>query len=310
MAAWIAAHGASARHSINAYTIAGVNTRMRAPTRVEPREIVELRELKVRHPELAPAVDMQIEIVDMQRRVQARVPLPRLSPDRARLATVLKAGRALIRFSDLPIEWSDLRLTIRQAADILRRHDIIDVSDHQAIERLTRDGQALEPSVTRWYQVTARLDETVPREQALAGAPASLEQVFLLALRPFLVSSPQTLADAVDLSSWRAGYCPYCGWEPEFAVVAIGGDRLVCGRCAAEWPAAPSTCPFCRTSDRGHLVSFATPDGRYRVSACNRCKRYLKAYDRKVGGRPLLLAYDTIATLPLDAAAQQQGYSG
>ena len=47
----------------------------RAP-RAEPREVAELKQLKIDHPELASAIDMQIELVDMQRRIQGRVPLP------------------------------------------------------------------------------------------------------------------------------------------------------------------------------------------------------------------------------------------
>jgi hypothetical protein len=34
----------------------------------------------------------------------------------------------------------------------------------------------------------------------------------------------------------------------------------------------------------------------------------MKAYDASAGGRPLMLPVDSIATLPLDAAAQQRGY--
>ena len=283
---------------------------MRSPARAEPREIVELRQLKVRQPELSPAVDLQIAIAEMQRRVQARVPLPRLSPDRPWLAAQVRASRALVRFSDIPLDWTDLRLTLRQAADILRRHDIIDSSDHDVVGRLTRDANGLEPLITRWYLVTARLDESIPRAEALGDAPASLEQVFVLALRPFLAQAPPALVDAVDLTSWTAGYCPYCGWEPEFAVITSSTRRLVCGRCTAEWASDSIACAFCRNDDRASLTSLATPDGQYRVSACDRCHRYLKAYDQKPGGRPLLLAYDTIATLPLDAAVQQRGYSG
>src|SRR5438046_1111778 len=51
------------------------------PPRAETREIVELRQLKAEQPELASAVDMQIALVDMQRRVQSRVPLPWIQAD-------------------------------------------------------------------------------------------------------------------------------------------------------------------------------------------------------------------------------------
>ena len=50
-------------------------------------------------------------------------------------------------------------------------------------------------------------------------------------------------------------------------------------------------------------TSFATPDGQYRVYACDACHRYLKAYDGRRASRPVMPVVDSIATLPLDAAA-------
>src|SRR3981081_1679075 len=87
--------------------------------------------------------------------------------------------------------------------------------------------------------------------------------------------------------------------------------RLVfCGRCAVELIFAPLACPFCMNDDRALVTSFATRDEKSRVYACDVCRRYLKAYDARHASRPLMLAVDAIATLPLDAAAMQRGYSG
>jgi formate dehydrogenase maturation protein FdhE len=46
------------------------------------------------------------------------------------------------------------------------------------------------------------------------------------------------------------------------------------------------------------------------VYGCNACRKYLKAYDARGAGRPVMPLVDTIATLPLDAAAIQRGYDG
>ena len=62
---------------------------------------------------------MQIALVDMQRRVQGRVPLPRIAIEPAWARAQQAAGRPLVRFADIPLEWSDFRLTFRQTADIL-----------------------------------------------------------------------------------------------------------------------------------------------------------------------------------------------
>ena len=90
--------------------------------RAEPREVVELKQLKTAQPDLAGAVDMQLALVDMQRRVQSRVPLPWIQVDTEWLRAQRAAGRPIVRFADIPLEWTDFRLTLRQTADILRRH--------------------------------------------------------------------------------------------------------------------------------------------------------------------------------------------
>jgi formate dehydrogenase formation protein len=285
----------------------------RAP-RAESREVVELRQLKASQPELASAVDMQIALVDMQRRVQGRVPLPWIQVDPAWLESQQAAGRPLVRFRDIPLEWTDFRLAFRQTADILHRFEALERPDHYKIVALGREGNALEPLVKAWYETTSGVDPVPPGaalQPLIPDAPAGLDQVLVLAMRPFLARCADALSQRLDLSTWHHGHCPFCGWEPDFAVITPAADRrLICGRCAAAWSFAPLTCPYCGNDDRALITSFATRDGRYRVYACDVCRRYLKAFDGRHSGRPLLLAVDTIATLPLDAAAMQRGYSG
>jgi len=287
-----------------------VSDRPPRPPRAETREIVELKQLKAAQPELASAVDMQIALVDMQRRVQSRVPLPWIQVDPDWQEKQHAAGRPLVRFKDIPLEWSDFRLTFRQTADILQRFDALERDDYDRIVALGRDGNALEPAVAVWYDATSGVEAgSDPRSRAPSDAPASLDQVLVLALRPFLARCAEALAQKVDLGHWRHGHCPVCGWEPDFAVITPSADRrLFCGRCVAQWSFPSLTCPFCSNDDRALITSFATRDGRYRVSACDVCRRYIKAYDARKAQRPVMVAVDTIATLPLDAAAMQRGY--
>ena len=279
------------------------------PQRPDPREVAELKELRIAQPDLAPAVDMQLALVEMQRRVQSRVPLPWIQPEAGWLASQQRAGRPIVRFGDIPLEWSDFRLTLRQTADILRRFEALEADEYQGILTLTREGNTLEPLVTEWYEATSGVDG--PRKRQPNTALPNLDQVFLLAVRPFLARCAESLAPHVDVSSWSHGSCPFCGWEPELAVITPSADRrLICGRCMAQWAFDALACPFCANDDRTQITSFASRDGRYRVYACDVCKRYLKAYDGRRAARPVLLAVDTIATLPLDAAAIQRGYAG
>lgn len=279
------------------------------PTRAESREILELRQLKDEQPELASAVDLQIDLVDAQRRVQSRVPLPWIQPDPAWIAAQQAAGRPMVRFGDIPLDWTDFRLSLRQTADILRRHDVIERDEHERVLALARDGDALPPLVERWYGATSGAAGE-PETVQSASLP-SLNQVLALAIRPFLTRSAESLMQRVDTSAWHFGHCPFCGWEPDFATITPGGDRrLICGRCAAQWSNGGYACPFCPNTDRERITSFATRDGRYRVYACDSCQRYLKAYDSRHASRPVLVSVDSTATLPLDAAAIQRGYSG
>jgi FdhE protein len=283
---------------------------VRAP-RADPRDVVELKQLKVDQPDLADAVDMQLALVDMQRRVQSRVPLPWIQVDAAWARAQQEAGRPLVRFADIPLEWTDFRLTFRQTADILRRYDIIDAQEQDSIVTLGREANTLEPIVRRWYAASSGVDGPTDGDRLPPGAPASLEQVLVLALRPFLARCAESLVQRTDLAPWQRGHCPFCGWEPDFAVIAPTAERhLICGRCLAQWPFAPLTCPFCGNDERSRITSFASRDGRYRVYACDVCRRYLKAYDARHAARPVMVAVDAIATLPLDAAAMQRGYTG
>ena len=281
------------------------------PHRAEPREVLELKQLKIEHPELASAVDMQIALVDMQRRVQSRVPLPWIQAEAGWLSSQQAAGRPLVRFADIPLEWSDFRLTFRQTADILRRFDALERGDHEKILALARDGNSLEPLVAHWYDATSGVDGGDARGSTPEGAPPSLDQVLVLAVRPFLARCAEVLMQKPEVTAWNHGHCPVCGWEPDLAVVTPNGERrLICGRCLAQWAFGAFTCPFCSNEDRSLITSFASRDGRYRVYACDVCRRYLKAYDARNASRPVMLSVDSIATLPLDAAAMQRGYVG
>ena len=278
------------------------------PLRSESREAVELKQLKIDRPELASAVDMQLALIDTARRVQSRVPLPWIQPNPEWLRTEHAAGRPLVRFSDIPLDWTDFRLLLRQTADILHRFDALDQADYEAALALGRDGN-LELQVIGWYEATSAVNEGAPRIRTAEHALARFDQVLVLALRPFISRCTGVLIQQVELSSWGRGYCPFCGWEPSFGVITpSAGRHLICGRCTAQWPFDPYACPFCANGDRATITSFTSRDGRYRVYGCDVCRRYLKVYDARNAPRPVMIAVDDIATLLLDAAALQRGY--
>src|SRR6186997_1415470 len=109
------------------------------PTRSETREVAELRSIRVSHPELADAVDMHIEVLELHRRVQGRVALPWFELNEATVRKHNATGEPLLRFQDIRIESTDLRLLVRQIADVLRRHGALDDDDYQRIQTVGRD---------------------------------------------------------------------------------------------------------------------------------------------------------------------------
>jgi transcription elongation factor Elf1 len=277
------------------------------PPRSEPREIAELRRLKDENPDLASAVDLQIELLQVQRRVQSRVALPSIRLDSEHLNALLKAG-PILQFEHLKIDWSDLRFLLRATAAAMRTHEALEDRDFQRADALCRDGARLPEIVRTWYDA-ARHPSSSGGAPPTEGEAAGLEPVLLQAMRPILTRAADAIMARTDLSGWKRGTCPLCGGEPDFAVITPAADRvLICGRCSARWRFYQFTCPFCMNEDRSRITSFASRDGKYRLYACDVCERYLKAYDSRRATRPVMPAVDSVATIPLDAAAMQKGY--
>jgi hypothetical protein len=253
------------------------------------------------HPELAPAVDMQIELVELLRRLQARVTTPTLPPTAERQRR-LAAGERVLAFGDLPLDWPEVRLSARQTADILRRYDLVDRADHARLVALVREDADLTPAVRRWYG---------PAPAADASQAPMLEELLQLAMRPFLTRAVEVAERGLDLSAWRNPVCPFCAGAPDFAVYTTDDERLLlCSRCSGRWVWEVTACVWCHETRAARLPSFLSADRRYRICACDTCRKYLKAYNARGAARPVLPVVDAIATLPLDAAAAQRGYGG
>jgi FdhE protein len=280
-------------------------------SRSDTREAIELRALRERQPELADAIDMHLELLEMQRRVQGRIPLPSFALTIDIFTRHQSEARPLLKFEDIPLALTDLRLIVRQTADIMRRFGALEGDDCHRVQAMGRD-EGLVDRVSAWYRARSDVRDGRATPAAHHNDPDGplLDQVFMLAMRPFLSRCAEVLQPSSELSRWTHAHCPLCGGEPDFSVITTAAERhLICGRCALRWKFEPLTCPYCLNSDRSRITSFATPDGQYRVYACDACTRYLKAYDARRAPRPVMPVVDSIATLPLDAAAIQRGYS-
>jgi formate dehydrogenase maturation protein FdhE len=273
-----------------------------APTRSDPREIAELRRLREEHPDLAAAADLQIELLQLQRRVQSRVSLPSM-PLEATYLNARLASPPILDFAQIPVDWGDMRFLVRSIAAAMRHHEALDDPDCRLAELLSRDADRLLAVARGWYEAVR------PGAAPITAEIACLDNVLMQAMRPFLTRAAEAIMARIDFAGWQKGLCPLCSGEPELAVITPAAERiLICGRCSARWRFHQLTCPFCLNADRTKITSFASRDGRYRLYACDVCDRYIKAYDARQASRPVLPAVDGVATLPLDAAAIQKGY--
>lgn len=250
--------------------------------------------MRAASPDLAPAIDFQLAWLQTERRIDSRIPLPRTVGADAVCAARVAAGRHVLEFDDLVLDWSDVRRLCGQAADLLRRADLLEVEDEGQALACIRDARALPVELRRWFDRDAALD--------------AVAQVWSFGLRPYLTRAAAALLPRLDLAAWSRATCPVCGGEPEFACWNGADRRLLCGRCAAQWAFDAARCPHCGDATDATRQSFADPSRAYRVEACTSCRRYVKGLDEERAGRTVLVAYDPIATLPLDVAAAQLGF--
>jgi FdhE protein len=276
--------------------------------RNESGEMAHLRALRTSQPELADAADLHLALLDLQHRVRLRVSLPWIDIDGPAFAQHVREGRPILRFEQIPLEVSDLRLTIRKTAEVLHRCGALAPEDYGRAEALGRSPGLMEAAAA-WYAKTGGRHAGSPVQRS-SPEDEAVDQVLALAMRPFLSRCAEAFQPRPELSTWSHGYCALCGAEPDLAViVSATSRRLVCSQCHLQWAFDATACPFCHNRDRSRVSSFATPDGQYRVFGCDQCRRYLKAFDARNASRPLFPTFDGVATLPLDAAAIQQGYT-
>jgi len=261
----------------------------------EPRDVAALRRLRTTAPDLAPAIDFQLAWLQTERRVDSRVALPRTLGNDVLCESRLAAGRRVLEFDDLVVDWSDLRRLCGQAADLLRRADFLESDVEAQALACLRDARALPVELRRWFDRDATVD------------PAAA-QVWTFGLRPYLMRAAAALLPRLSTADWQRASCLVCGGDAEFAAWSGTDRRLVCGRCAAQWSFDAARCPHCLDADGASRQSFSDPSRTYRVEACTRCRRYVKGIDEDRAGRGVLIAYDPIATIPLDAAASQLGF--
>ena len=274
-----------------------------AASGAETREIIELRRLKEEQPDLGSAVDLQIELLQLQKRIQARVPLPSIKLETEHL-------NSLARRRTDP--------AVRTPPDRMERRSIPPPGDggSHAQSRRARGWatcggstrcvatrRSCRRSCARWYEATR------PGAAVIDPDGAGLEVILQQAMRPVLIAvrrrrhgqnRPGGLG-ASHLSAVRrrarSGRHHPCGG----ALADLRTLRRALALSSDLVPVLPE-----RRPDADHIARQPrrqVPDQRLRrVPAIHQGLR------RPTLQRPVMPAVDSIATLPLDAAAIQRGY--
>ena len=210
------------------------------PARPAPPDIAELRALRTAHPELAPAIDLQIELVESAAppagaRADARRAADGIGGRRASLGrtTAARAARRSRSIGRTSASRSG------RSADILRRHESLDADDHARIVALAREATTIDEADSR----PGTTESSVPPGQREAGSarqnlPAALDQVLHTGHSAVSWHAPSTSpVKASSCEAWHQPWCPFCGAEAEFAILTAEGARLLtCGRCEGRWP--------------------------------------------------------------------------
>jgi formate dehydrogenase maturation protein FdhE len=143
-----------------------------------------------------------------------------------------------------------------------------------------------------------------------AAAPAEfVGYAVRLALRPSLAALLPTLSDVFTDRAWNRPLCPLCGFPPGLAEERDRDRRLFCSVCPASWIFTRPGCPFCGNSVDQHLAcSIEDVEPGYHVAVCTECRGYLKTAHVHEIGREIDPALEDLLTVPLDHAAQRDGY--
>jgi FdhE protein len=131
------------------------------------------------------------------------------------------------------------------------------------------------------------------------------------ALRPWLEAWLAGARAHLESAEWGRGVCPFCGAPPGFIDVIEGGHRrLACHFCGGAWSFAKLRCPLCGVEGTEPLYRLKAEgaDEGYVISACRRCRGYVKELDRRErwnGGPPVL---EDWSTPHLDVVARQEDF--
>jgi FdhE protein len=267
----------------------------------------EFDRLAAARPELLPVLGWLREMLP-ELASPSSAPVVLLDPERARAK--LKEGIPLLRDERVAVDADEFRSRWQRACEALETQQADGVA--AALGDAVRAGR-LDPGGMVDAVLAGKPEAVRGRAQEL-GLDAGLATILLrFTLGPLftaLEASLGTLRAGVD---WERGYCPTCGCWPLLGEFR-GLDQLRflrCGLCASDWEVPRLWCPFCGNRDHEQLgfLHSAGEETQYRASLCDSCRGYVKMISTLSRMQPLHLLVADAATLHLDLAAAERGYT-
>ena len=272
------------------------------------------------HPDLAPAVELQRELIALVIDLDCTFEqgrLPRLSLPPRYVAAKLAKGIPALFAEPIPVSSAEIHPRFLALCDALARGGAGEAARkiRTAIEDGSFElGSLLRASLTRDHKAvqTGALQRGV--------APDLLWLVAELAVSPFVHGLQRLLTDPVGraardeplrsaLDTWRQGYCPICGSWPALAERLQGTRVMRCSFCAFAWSLEDAGCFYCGKSAPAFVVSTPEPGRTDRaLETCDACHNYLKAIDVSDPAPFPLIAIADLETMEMGVLAMQRGY--
>ncbi len=237
-------------------------------------------------------------------------PLPCPALDLTRAREKLASGVPLLRGEQTTIDIAAFRRRWQRACAALAATG--GDTSVATLNEAMKDGR-LDPTSLVEAVLAGRPEEARRQAEALQLDGELVPTLLRFALFPYLATVAAQLAALRDGGVWQSGYCPTCGSWPllgEFR--GLDQSRFLrCGLCADGWEVARLLCPYCGCRDHTRLgfLHVAGEDMKWRAATCDDCHGYVKMVSTLSALPPLALLVADVATLHLDLAAAERGYT-
>jgi hypothetical protein len=192
--------------------------------------------------------------------------------------------------------------------------------DAVASVRGQRDGDRLRRFARSWDDGTLTPDDLTPHkgrlgseklEAATSLSPEVLGFLVSVCMRPVLTAYFAHARAHFGDVAWNAGACPFCGALPGFCDIQEDlRRRVACHLCGGAWVVPRGRCVYCGTTQPRDMLRLE-PEQReegYSISACRRCRAYVKELDRGPGGDGRTALVEDWGSPHFDLVAKRMGY--